>query len=99
MVEAQACGTPVIAYGAGGALETVKDIREHPKTGTGLFFPVQESAALIKAVETFEASQKAFDPENARLNATQFAPKKFEEHYLAFIERCYQKFWSVNLNS
>src|SRR4028119_1170995 len=40
LVEAQACGTPVIAYGAGGALETVLDIREHPQTGTGLLFPV-----------------------------------------------------------
>ncbi|HEY9813891.1 MAG TPA: glycosyltransferase, partial [Candidatus Sericytochromatia bacterium] len=40
LVEAQACGTPVIAYGAGGALETVVDILEHPQTGTGLFFRV-----------------------------------------------------------
>ncbi|MBD0389631.1 MAG: glycosyltransferase, partial [Nostoc sp. C3-bin3] len=38
LVEAQACGTPVIAYGAGGALETVRDIRQHPDSGTGLFF-------------------------------------------------------------
>ncbi len=41
LVEAQACGTPVIAYGAGGALETVRDIRQHSNNGTGLFFTAQ----------------------------------------------------------
>ena len=50
-VEAQACGTPVIAYGAGGALETVRDIRQHSDTGTGLFFGTQTEAALVEAVE------------------------------------------------
>ena len=48
LVEAQACGTPVIAYAAGGALETVLDIRQHPETGTGLFFSSQTAAALAK---------------------------------------------------
>lgn len=42
LVEAQACGTPVIAYGKGGALETVNDL-SHP-TPTGLFFPQQDKA-------------------------------------------------------
>lgn len=37
IVEAQACGTPVIAFGAGGALETVVDITQHPNSGTGIF--------------------------------------------------------------
>ena len=39
LVEAQDCGTPVIAYGAGGALETVKDTRlARPSTATGIFY-------------------------------------------------------------
>ncbi|MBW4576685.1 MAG: glycosyltransferase [Aphanothece sp. CMT-3BRIN-NPC111] len=95
LVEAQACGTPVIAYGAGGALETVRDIRQHPETGTGVFFFDQTEAALMEAVKTFEASQEAFNPEAARLHASGFAPKIFENCYLAFIERCHQEFGSA----
>lgn len=92
LVEAQACGTPAIAYGAGGALETVRDIRQHPDTGTGLFFPSQTEAALIEAIESFETSQRLFNPQMARLNATQFDPKTFASRYLGFLERCCQDF-------
>jgi glycosyltransferase involved in cell wall biosynthesis len=96
LVEAQACGTPVLAYGAGGALETVKDIREHPETGTGVLFREQTEAALRDAVETFEASRGAFNADRARLHSAQFAPKIFETRYLAYLERCYQEFSSEN---
>lgn len=92
LVEAQACGTPVIAYGAGGALETVLDIRQHPDTGTGLFFAQQTEAALVEAVEKFEAYQEIFNPECARARAAQFAPKIFEKRYLAFLEHSRQEF-------
>jgi glycosyltransferase involved in cell wall biosynthesis len=93
-VEAQACGTPVIAYGAGGVLETVRDIRQHPDTGTGLFFETQTAAALVEAVEKFEMYQGVFNPENASDRAAQFAPKIFYERYLAFLEHSWQKFHS-----
>ena len=96
LVEAQACGTPVIAYAAGGALETVLDIRQHPETGTGLFFPSQTAAAIVEAVEEFEQLQGKFGPEMARLRASQFAPEVFEQRYLAFVEHSYQEFQSVN---
>jgi glycosyltransferase involved in cell wall biosynthesis len=92
LVEAQACGTPVITYAAGGALETVIDIREHPETGTGLFFSSQTEAALVEAVETFEQLQGKFQPEIGRMHAAKFAPEIFEQRYLAFVERCYQEF-------
>jgi glycosyltransferase involved in cell wall biosynthesis len=99
LVEAQACGTPVIAYGAGGALETVRDIRQHPDSGTGLLFQTQSAAALVDAVETFEALQSAFNPEKTRLNATLFAPKVFSDRYLTFLEHCYQDYHSrLSLN-
>lgn len=91
-VEAQACGTPVIAYGAGGALETVRDLQQHPETGTGLFFPEQTPQSLIKAVEAFEALQVQFQPEQARLNAIAFSPEVFAQRYLDFVEACYQEF-------
>lgn len=92
LVEAQACGTPVIAYGAGGALETVRDCRQFPQEGTGLFFSPQTPDALVEAIETFEASQRILYPENAHSQALRFSPKIFQERYFAFLDDCYQKF-------
>ncbi|WP_341733617.1 glycosyltransferase [Microcoleus sp. EPA2] len=94
LVEAQACGTPVIAYAAGGALETVRDIRQHPETGTGLFFASQTPSALVAAVEEFEQLQSKFQPEIGRLHAEEFAPEVFRQRYLAFVEESYQEFHS-----
>ncbi|NES82971.1 MAG: glycosyltransferase family 4 protein, partial [Moorea sp. SIO2B7] len=92
LVEAQACGTPVIAYGAGGALETVLDIRQHLDSGTGLLFPEQSSRALIEAMETFETLAGKFNREASRLNAAKFAPNIFADRYLTFLENCYQDY-------
>jgi glycosyltransferase involved in cell wall biosynthesis len=94
LVEAQACGTPVIAYGAGGALETVRDIRQYPDSGTGLFFQTQSPVALVEAVKSFEGLKRAFSPERSRLNAAFFAPKMFSDRYLTFVERCYEDYQS-----
>ena len=91
LVEAQACGTPVIAYGKGGALETVKDIRQHPQDGTGLFFDTQHSEDLIEAVKIFEQVQTKIDPENCRRQAMNFSPTVFKQSYLKYIEDCYQE--------
>jgi glycosyltransferase involved in cell wall biosynthesis len=88
LVEAQACGTPVIAYGAGGALETVRDIRQHGDTGTGVFFKEQKEAAIIKAIETFESLKGKFNPEYARLHAAQFSSQVFAQRYLHFLTKC-----------
>jgi glycosyltransferase involved in cell wall biosynthesis len=96
LVEAQACGTPVITYGQGGALETVKDIRQNPQSGTGLFFEVQKPEALIEAVKTFEQLQIKIKPENCRLQATKFSPTIFKQSYLNFIEDCYTKWKEFN---
>ena len=90
LVEAQACGTPVIAYGKGGALETVRDIRQYPQDGTGLFFEVQQPKALIEAIEIFEKLKTKIDPENCRLQAIKFSPTIFKKSYLEFIENCYR---------
>ncbi|MBE9212764.1 glycosyltransferase [Plectonema cf. radiosum LEGE 06105] len=91
LVEAQACGTPVIAYGAGGALETVRDIRSYGDTGTGTFFNQQTQASLIEAVETFEANREKFNPEYARKHAAQFSKQMFASRYLDFVHTCEQK--------
>lgn len=92
VVEAQACGTPVIAYGAGGALETVVDIHQHPKNGTGLFFEAQTVKALVEAVEKFEQCAKKFHPEIIYTHASQFAPTIFQKRYLDFVENSWQQF-------
>lgn len=96
LVEAQACGTPVIAYGAGGALETVIDIRQHPKTGTGILFPKQTEADLIGAVETLESVYSQFNPETLRLNAAKFSPIVFQQNYLEFLRGCLDSKTSSN---
>ncbi len=92
-VEAQACGTPVIAYGGGGALETVLDIRQNPETGTGLFFFPQTPESLKQTVETFLEFQHQFNPENCRRQAVKFSPKIFAKSYLDFLEDCCQTFF------
>ncbi|EAW34409.1 glycosyltransferase [Lyngbya sp. PCC 8106] len=91
LIEAQACGTPVIAYGAGGALETVRDLRQYPNSGTGLLFSPQTETALIEAVQTFEQLNSQFDPQKIQSHVTQFERKRFGQEYLEFVERCQKK--------
>jgi len=79
-VEAQACGTPVIAYGKGGALETVIEGR------TGLFFNEQTTASLQAAVAEFEKNPAAFLPSESRKNAERFSKERFEREFHEFAE-------------
>jgi glycosyltransferase involved in cell wall biosynthesis len=91
LVEAQACGTPVIAYDAGGAKETVRDIRTWEDKATGILFEEQKEASLIRATETLEASYSKFNPEYVRLHAEQFKTQIFVQRYLEFLQRCIEK--------
>lgn len=91
LVEAQACGTPVIAYGAGGALETVRDIRTHPDTGTGILFKMQTVGALVDAVEKFVDHQHLYNYEYIQKHANQFSCQVFAERYLSFVHQCREK--------
>lgn len=79
-VEAMASGRPVIAFAAGGALETVVDQE------TGVFFAEQTPESLVSAIETFETSQDRFRPELIRRHAEQFSVNKFKERLNHFIE-------------
>ncbi|MEA5515558.1 glycosyltransferase [Nodularia sp. UHCC 0506] len=88
LVEAQACGTPVLAYGAGGALESVRDLRSCQDTATGIFFNTQTETAIMEAVEKFEIYQSSFNPEYMRSHASQFSLAVFAERYLEFIHQC-----------
>lgn len=85
LVEAQACGTPVIAYGRGGALETVVDSAD-VDTRTGMFFPAQTVDAIRAAVERFEMAG-VFNPDVCRRNAECFAPERFRAELAAFVAR------------
>ncbi|AFZ54804.1 glycosyltransferase [Cyanobacterium aponinum UTEX 3222] len=92
IVEAQACGTPVIAYGGGGALETVIDMRENSQQGTGILFSPQTVEGLLEGVKTFTILEKEFKPENARIQAEKFSAETFKQDYLAFFDQCCQNF-------
>jgi glycosyltransferase involved in cell wall biosynthesis len=91
-VEAQACGTPAIAFGAGGTWETVKDLRQFGSAGTGILFPKQTVEDLVAAVQFFEQSQKILDPEVIRSHALAFRPEVFRDRYLQFLETTYAQF-------
>jgi glycosyltransferase involved in cell wall biosynthesis len=78
VLEAQSCGTPVIALGQGAARETVQDGR------TGVFFAEQTVSALTAAIERFESM--TFDPAVARANAENYSEAHFREAFSAFVE-------------
>ncbi|WP_010632754.1 glycosyltransferase family 4 protein [Sporolactobacillus vineae] len=90
-VEAQSCGTPVIAYGKGGSLETIRGIDEE-KT-TGLFFYHQTTESLINAVKEFENNYSKFQAINCRENALNFSEEKFREKFKKFVEVQTQRKW------
>jgi glycosyltransferase involved in cell wall biosynthesis len=94
IVEAQACGTPVIAYNAGGATETVIDIRKDREKGTGVLFSEQTVQGIIKGVETFFEVEKDIKLENCRTQAEKFSAQVFQQSYLDFLESCYRDFKS-----
>ena len=78
-VEAQAAGTPVIAYGAGGALETVCGLdSDRP---TGLFFDAQTPEAIAEGIRRFERDGSGIRPLDCHTNARRFAPDVFRRRY------------------
>ena len=86
-VEAQASGKPVIAYGKGGQLETVKDINSCGKDNpTGIFFYSQDADSLIDAVRIFEEKRKLFNPVLIRENAERFNRERFVKEFRRFVE-------------
>ncbi|OLL31675.1 glycosyl transferase [Burkholderia sp. SRS-W-2-2016] len=84
VVEAQACGTPVIAFGRGGALESVIGLPlERP---TGVFFGEQTAESLLEAVGRFEANAGLFDPRQCRKNAERFSTENFKKALMSFVD-------------
>lgn len=85
-VEAQAAGRPVIAFGQGGALDTVIEGQ------TGLFFREQSVEALIATIAQFERT--SFNPAAVRANAERFSVERFKQELGAFVAKKWQEFKS-----
>ncbi|HKT98381.1 MAG TPA: glycosyltransferase family 4 protein [Paraburkholderia sp.] len=85
VVEAQACGTPVIAFGRGGARESVIDSHD-PEIATGIFFDEQSVAAIVDALARFEA-HAPFRAEVCRRNAQRFTAERFQREFMGVVER------------
>jgi glycosyltransferase involved in cell wall biosynthesis len=78
-VEAQACGTPVLAFGRGGAAETVVD------QVTGLLFHEQSVTAIQQVVSDFESIESSFDPEVIRAHAMRFSTETFRQEFSQYV--------------
>ncbi len=83
-LESQSCGTPVIAYAKGGALETVIQGK------TGHFFHKQTPESLINAIKEFESMK--FNPKECRKNALKFDQKIFKKSIKDYIDKKYKEF-------
>ncbi len=86
-VEAQACGTPVIAFGRGGVVETVKE------GITGVFFDEQTVPSLHNAILEFEKNRDAFDPLTIRQHAELFSDVRFQKEFKNFIDSKLSEFY------
>ncbi|MEQ3478795.1 glycosyltransferase family 4 protein [Klebsiella variicola] len=89
-VEAQACGTPVIAFGKGGALETVRPYGVNK--ATGVFFYKQEIKSLVNAVQEFEKNIDVFNPQHCRENAIRFSEERFKQEITQFVDQKWSAF-------
>lgn len=90
-IEAQACGTPVIAYGKGGALESIRG--QNDSVPTGIFFYEQTIESIISAVTLFdnEFSLK-ITPQACRENANRFSIERFHKEFKSFVEIKFNEF-------
>ncbi|MDQ6619126.1 MAG: glycosyltransferase [Pseudomonadota bacterium] len=83
-LEAQAMGTPVIAFRKGGSLETINDL-DSPEP-TGVLFEAQTAAGIVEAIHTFEANRDRIDPDACRRNAARFAAPRFRREFMEFVD-------------
>ncbi|WP_310888940.1 glycosyltransferase [Gluconacetobacter dulcium] len=84
MAEAQACGTPVIAYGVGGACDIV--IGEDATDPTGLLFSEQTAEAIVAAVRRFEQNRHRIHAETCRANAMRFSEEAFRRRFMEIVD-------------
>jgi glycosyltransferase involved in cell wall biosynthesis len=77
LAEAQACGTPLIAFGRGGARDIVRPLGEssHP---TGVLFDRQSIESIAEAIDLFEENAVSIAPHACRMNASRFSEERFD---------------------
>ena len=85
-VEAQACAIPVIAFGRGGSLETVRS------GVTGVFFDEQTVGSLVEAIKRFERIKGSFDGQRIRKHAEQFSAARFRQEFGDFVGHAWTRF-------
>ncbi len=84
-VEAQACGTPVIAYGRGGSRETIIDEK------TGVFFNEQTEDSIVGAVRRFEQVEHSLSPQVIRQQAEKFSVQAFRTAFRQVVKEAYKQ--------
>lgn len=89
-LEAQAFGTPVIALGRGGALETIRGLDD--AAPTGVLFAEQSAACITEAVRTFEANRHRIDPDACAANARRFDAARFRDELDTFVRARWDEF-------
>lgn len=88
-VEAQACGTPVIAFGKGGVREIVRANVPQP---TGVFFEEQSIQSIVNAVNEFEQCQDQFIASSCRKNAERFSIARFNDEFSSYVDLRWKEF-------
>jgi glycosyltransferase involved in cell wall biosynthesis len=86
LAEAQACGTPLIAFARGGACDIVRPLGKMDRP-TGILFRRQTAAAIQDAVEHFESNPRAISPVACRQNAARFSADRFEREMRNALDR------------
>jgi glycosyltransferase involved in cell wall biosynthesis len=89
-VEAQAAGTPVIAYRRGGAAEIVRGPGD--RRPTGVFFDQQSVEAIMEGVQGFDRQVANFSPLDCHENALRFNRRRFQREYRALVEASWAAF-------
>jgi glycosyltransferase involved in cell wall biosynthesis len=79
VVEAQACGTPVICYGKGGVLDSVVDHE------TGIYFSEQTPESIRCAIRRFEGLTTPLSADRMRAQALRFSPEEFRKHFVRLV--------------
>lgn len=82
-VEANACGCPVIAYGVGGATETIRPLGRVDDP-TGVWFDQPTTASLVEAIQLFERQRGDIDPEVCRRSVERFSQARFVKEFSAY---------------
>jgi glycosyltransferase involved in cell wall biosynthesis len=90
-VEVQAFGRPVIAYGYGGSLETVRVNDPDGRSDTGVFFPEQTVGSVMDGIQRFEARESRFIPEDIQAHARQFDTAVFIDRMRQFVDDAMRK--------